>query len=271
MSDSDAFRHSPRAPTTPPRAPTNPGTDTAGPEAPSKPFKHLSELDHTETPPGFRLASSGNIIPDSMDTSSHSARKVYVRDGEVLDVPEYPQSFDVVRVKSGGDLHEAQREKSDFENADDKSTVCSDDVPGTEPEQEQETQEQQDEQLPSYRTGLYRCLGCGMIWDGNAQCQGDEEMCGAIEPYVPLEDSDGDDGNDDDDDDDDDEDLPRAKRAKKDINPAIADLVDKAMAQADNLPLAPLPAEREVLVPETPPSTPKPAPSQEVIVPETPM
>ena len=123
-------------------------------------------------------------------------------------------------------------------------------------------------------TGLYRCLGCGSVWDGNAQCTNGEEKCGMIERYYEPEDSeDGGNGggNDDNDDDDGDDDAPPSKRAKLDINPEIEDLVDKAIAQSDNLPLAPLPVEREVLVPETPPSTPKPAPSSEVIVPETPL
>jgi len=278
MSSCIAFRHPDRAPTTPDRAPTTVGTDTAGlgaPDKPFKPFKHLHELDLSETPPGFRIASSGNIIPSAMNTSSHSARKVYVRDGQELDIPEYTSSIPALHVSvKGNELHEAQREKVEFENAvDDNSTEHSDDVPGTEPEEE-ETDEH-DERLPGRRwTGLYICLGCGNVWDGNAQCPNDEEKCGTTKPYYEPEDvEDGGNGggNDYDEDDDDDDDAPPSKRAKLDINPEIEDIVDKAIVQSDNLPLAPLPVERRVLVPETPPSTPKPTPSGGVVVPETPL
>lgn len=287
------------------------------------------------------MSTSGNAIPDSMHSSSHSALKIYVRDGEVLDAPEWPADFDVVRVKSGDCLLEAQREKAEFEdNVDNASTVNSDDVPGTEPEDEPETQ---DEPLPNRRwTGLYRCLGCFHVYDGNAQCMGDGEKCGQLEPVYESSDAESGDGDDDDSGDDGDDapaakvvplsdaqiktlrryrhaimklgdilmeegfepeeiantvvdfttdpngdDVPESERAEKklelyfnaieklldmliaksrgrnetakaDINPAIADLVDGAIAQNASLPLAPLPEEREVLVPETPLPSPKP-------------
>ena len=30
---------------------------------------------------------------------------------------------------------------------------------------------------------LFKCLGCGIVWDGNTQCMGGEERCGKTEPY----------------------------------------------------------------------------------------
>jgi len=38
-------------------------------------------------PPGYRVAGTGNIIPESMHSSSQSARKVYVEDGKELAIP----------------------------------------------------------------------------------------------------------------------------------------------------------------------------------------
>ena len=38
-------------------------------------------------PPGYRVAGTGNIIPESMHSSSQSTRKVYVEDGKELAIP----------------------------------------------------------------------------------------------------------------------------------------------------------------------------------------
>ena len=38
-------------------------------------------------PPGYRVAGTGNIIPESMHSSSQSARKVNVEDGKELAIP----------------------------------------------------------------------------------------------------------------------------------------------------------------------------------------
>ena len=38
--------------------------------------------------------------------------------------------------------------------------------------------ETDEEEYVSYVPPLRRCVGCGLVWDGSAQCMGGEERCG---------------------------------------------------------------------------------------------
>ena len=74
----------PAAPSTPDAAPT-PAAPIEALPAPTTTIVNLG--DAGVVPPGYRVAGTGNIIPESMHSSSQSARKVYVEDGKELAIP----------------------------------------------------------------------------------------------------------------------------------------------------------------------------------------
>ena len=74
----------PAAPSTPAAAPT-PAAPIEALPAPTTTIVNLG--DAGVVPPGYRVAGTGNIIPESMHSSSQSARKVYVEDGKELAIP----------------------------------------------------------------------------------------------------------------------------------------------------------------------------------------
>lgn len=86
------------------------GNSAAQPAQPKPVVVNLSEIG--PIPEGYRvMESTGNIVPQSMHSSSQSARKIYVIDGKELDMPLYPK-------------------------AESESTFDSQAVPGTEPDEE---------------------------------------------------------------------------------------------------------------------------------------
>ena len=86
------------------------GDSVAQPAQPTPVVVNLAQIG--PIPEGYRvMESTGNVIPQSMHSSSQSARKIYVIDGKELDAPLYLK-------------------------ADSESTFDSQEVPGTEPDEE---------------------------------------------------------------------------------------------------------------------------------------
>ena len=86
------------------------GDSVAQPAQPTPVVVNLAQIG--PIPDGYRvMESTGNVIPQSMHSSSQSARKIYVIDGKELDMPLYSK-------------------------ASSESTFDSDAVPGTEPDEE---------------------------------------------------------------------------------------------------------------------------------------
>lgn len=108
----------------------------------------LSELPQQLTPPGFRVSSFGNIIPDDVSTTSGSGRKkVYVRDGAVLDHPEYLDPRDYF-----------PRDK-DWQPLTALSERC--------------------EESATKRVKYYEC-SCGRELEDGSQCPDDTSYCGEV-------------------------------------------------------------------------------------------
>ena len=89
---------------------------------------------------------------------------------------------------STGNLHQMNDKigESD-EPKDDATSEDSEAIPGTEPdenvpEEDKASATSETERYWSTKP-LYKCLGCGLIWDGNAQCMGDGEECGRTVLY----------------------------------------------------------------------------------------
>lgn len=91
MSDGAFPVHHASAPTTPQRS-KRVSEECPGP-APK--VRALRDLRDNETPLGFRVASSGNVIPASMRTSSHSAGRDYMVDERASEM-SFDFDFDAV-------------------------------------------------------------------------------------------------------------------------------------------------------------------------------
>ena len=78
---------------------------------------NLSQI--SNIPDGYRLMEyTGNVIPQSMHSSSQSARKIYVVDGKELNMPKAPSEFTFnSQAVPGIDMEVAQAQAAEAEAA----------------------------------------------------------------------------------------------------------------------------------------------------------
>ncbi len=199
------------APTTPARK--RPAEDCDGP--PAKVIRALSQLRGDETPPGFRIASNGNAIPASMNTSSHSARREYLEGPPGLDdqattvsssdpdaVPGTPEVSEpeeedsrkvarrnrrAARTRAWGGVYEANQECHmnaggclDPDKISVDSDVSSDDDDGHESDDEEDEEDEEDG--PAY--------GCTILVPetppASPKSPGSPSSAGIVVPESPL-------------------------------------------------------------------------------------
>jgi hypothetical protein len=201
-------------------------------------------------PEGYRvMESTGNVIPQSMHSSSQSARKIYVIDGKELEAPLYPK-------------------------ASSESTFDSQAIPGTEPDDEPDEDvvppPENPRKVARRERRLVRvkasCEGCNHDPPfGHPSQRYHMSFGGCMDPDKPADDSDVSSNMSNDDDDDDPFPSPQARagKVKRCLECSLVKPLDNSAKRA------------KILVPETPLASRNPAVgssgSSGVIVPETPM
>ena len=222
------------------------GDSAAQPAQPTPVVVNLAQIG--PIPDGYRvMESTGNVIPQSMHSSSQSARKIYVIDGKELDMPLYPK-------------------------ADSESTFDSQAVPGTEPDEEPDEDDVPPPEDPRKVARRERrlarakasCEGCGYNPPfGHPSQKYHMGFGGCMDMDRPSYDSDvsSNMSNDDDDDDPYPDPKARAGKVKRCLECSLGQPLDNSAKRA------------KILVPETPMGSPNPAAaagSSGVVVPETP-
>lgn len=224
------------------------GDSAAQPAQPTPVVVNLAQIG--PIPDGYRvMESTGNVIPQSMHSSSQSARKIYVIDGKELEAPLYPK-------------------------ADSESTFDSQAVPGTEPDEEPDEDvvppPEDPRKVARRERRLARvkasCEGCRYNPPfGHPSQKYHMGFGGCMDMDRPSYDSDVSSNMSNDDDDDDTYPDPKARAGK----------VKRCLECSLEQPLANGSAAKrsKVLVPETPMGSPNPAAaagSSGAVVPETP-